>query len=423
MAWSGDFTLATRPRWQLRNSGESRITMSYLETLKHPIIARLSLIQLISYFGTWFSQVAIFSMLVEFGADEVMISLVAAMSMLPAVILAPMIGIIIDRFSFKKLMIVLLIIEITMTLSFMLINSLSSVWILMLLIFIRSSAASILFSAEMSLFPKIIRGEMLKNTNEIHSIIWSLCYASGMAVGGLATFYLGFDTAFLVDALLYILALFILFRLRLSLEQEVHRDTGWTMLKEGFLYFVSRKKIIHLVLLHASLGLTSFDALVTLLADFSYKEIIAVPLAIGWMNATRAIALTMGPFLISKVVNKYTLHYFFAAEGLFIILWSQLQFDFYTGLVGLFGAGLLTTTLWSYTYLLIQEEIEPRFLGRVISYNDMFFMLTNVLVALFIGYGANWGLSLEQVTIVLGLGFIGTAIYYRWFQKHYFSAV
>jgi MFS family permease len=393
--------------------------MRYLETLKHPVIARLSLIQLISYFGTWFSQVAIFSMLVAYGADEVTIALVAAMSMLPAVILAPIIGIIIDRIPFKRLMLILLSIEISMTLSFILINSLERVWILMILIFIRSSAASMLFSAEMSLFPKIIKGEMLKNTNEIHSIIWSLCYASGMAVGGLVTFYMGFDTAFLIDALLYGVAILILLGLRLTLKEQIHRDTGWTMLKEGFAYFLSNKKIIHLVLLHATLGLTSFDALVTLLADFTYKEIIAVPLAIGWMNATRAIALTAGPFFISKIVHKNTLHWFFILEGIGIILWSQLQFDFYLGLVGLFAAGFFTTTLWSYTYLLIQEEIDPRFMGRVISYNDMFFMLANVLVALFIGYGAEWGLSLETITIVLGLGFIATAGYYKWFHQTY----
>jgi len=395
--------------------------MSYLETLRHPIIARLSLIQLISYFGTWFSQVAIFSMLVAYGADEVTIALVAAMGMLPAVILAPLIGIIIDRFPFKKLMMVLLIVEITATLSFILINSLEMVWILMILIFIRSSAASMLFSAEMSLFPRIIQGEMLKNTNEIHSIIWSLCYASGMAVGGVATFYMGFDAAFLIDALLYSVAVLILLGLQLSLRQEIHRDTNWTMLKEGFAYFLSRKKIIHLVLLHATLGLTSFDALVTLLADFSYKEIIAVPLAIGWMNATRAVALTIGPFFVSRIIHKNTLHYFFILEGIGIILWSQLQFDFYLGLIGLFAAGFLTTTLWSYTYLLIQEEIDPKFMGRVISYNDMFFMLANVLVALFIGYGAEWGLSLDTITVILGSGFIVTAGYYAWFRRHYFQ--
>ena len=395
--------------------------MSYIDTLRHPVIARLSLIQLLSYFGTWFSQVAIFSMLVAYKADEVTIALVAAMGMLPAVILAPVIGIIIDRISFKKLMAILLLIEISMTLSFIGIDSLEYVWILMILIFVRSSAASMLFSAEMSLFPKLLTGEMLKNTNEIHSIIWSLCYASGMAVGGLTTYYMGFDTAFLIDALLYLVALLILLGLQLSLSNEPHQDSSWVMLKEGFRYLLSNRKIIHLILLHATLGLTSFDALVTLLADYEYKEIIAVPLAIGWMNATRAIALSIGPFFIGKIINKNRLHYFFILEGLGIILWSQLQFNFYLALIGLFAAGFFTTTLWSYTYLLIQEEIEPRLMGRIISYNDMFFMLANVLVALFIGYGAEWGLSLESITVVLGLGFVAAALYYAWFRKHYLA--
>ena len=96
-----------------------------------------------------------------------------------------------------------------------------------------------------------------------------------------------------------------------------------------------------------------------------------------------------------------------------------MQFNFYLGLIGLFAAGLFTTTLWSYTYLLIQEEIDPKFMGRIISYNDMFFMLANVLVALFIGYGAEWGLSLQTITIILGMGFIATAGYYVWFRQRY----
>jgi len=390
-----------------------------METLKHPVVARLSLIQLISYFGTWFSQVAIFSMIVAYGADAITIAFTAAMAMLPAVVLAPVIGIIIDRIDFKKLMMTLLVVEIFMTLSFVFINSLEYVWVLMILIFIRSSAASMLFSAEMTLFPKILQGEMLKNTNEIHSIIWSLCYASGMAVGGIATYYLGYDTAFIIDAVLYIIAVLLLLGLKLSLEKTVHTDSNWQMFKDGFNYLISQKKILHLILLHAALGFTSFDALVTLLADFKYKEVIAVPLAIGWINATRALALMIGPFFISKLVNKNTLHYFFFLQGLGIILWSYLQFDFYISLIALFVAGFFTTTLWSYTYLLIQEETEQKYMGRVISYNDMFFMLSNVITALFIGYTAKWGMSLQNITIVLGYGFILTALYYVWFRKNY----
>ncbi|MCF6245263.1 MAG: MFS transporter [Sulfurovum sp.] len=393
--------------------------MTYLDTLKHPVIRRLSLIQFISYFGTWFSQVALFSMIVSFGADAITIAFTAAMAMLPAVILAPIIGIIIDRIEFKKLMGILLMIEISMTLGFIFINSLEYVWVLMILIFIRSSAASILFSAEMALFPKLVSGEMLKNTNEIHSVIWSLCYALGMAAGGVVTYYVGFNMAFTIDAVLYSIAVLLLIGLQLSIENVKHTDSNLQMIKDGFNYLKSKKKILHLILLHASIGLTSFDALITLLADLQYTSIIAVPLAIGWMNATRALGLMIGPFLISKIISKNNLHYFFILQGLAIILWSQLEYHFYIGLLGLFVTGLFITTLWSYTYLLIQEETDPKYMGRVISYNDMFFMLSNVVTALFIGYASKWGLSLEGITFVLGIGFFVVAGYYLWCKKNY----
>lgn len=393
--------------------------MNYAETLKHPVIARLSLIQLISYFGTWFSQVAIFSMIVAYGADAITIAMTATMSMLPAVLLAPLIGLVIDRIDFKKLMMTLLVVEIVMTLGFVFIDSLEYVWVLMILIFLRSLASSMLFSAEMALFPKLVQGEMLKNTNEIHSIIWSLTYASGMAVGGIATYYFGYDTAFILDAMLYSLAIILLLGLRLSMEKEVHTDSNFQMLKDGFLYLKSRKKIMHLIVLHAAIGLTSFDALITLLADFQYKELLAVPLAIGGMNATRALGLMVGPFFIGKIISKDNLHYFFILQGLAIILWSTLEHNFYLGLIALFVTGLFITTLWSYTYLLIQEETEHKYIGRVVSYNDMVFMMSNTVTALFIGYASKWGLSLESITTTLGVGFIFVAIYYMWFKRRY----
>jgi len=391
--------------------------VTYLETLQHPVIRRLSIIQLISYFGTWFSQVAIFSMLVSLGASELTIAFTAAISMLPAVVLAPVIGIIIDRIAFKKLMMLLIVIEIIATLGFILIDSLEYIWVLMLLIFIRSGASSMLFSAEMSLFPTLVSGKMLKNTNEIHSIIWSLTYASGMAVGGIVTYHIGFDMAFTLDALLYMLALLLLLGLHISSERTPSTDSHWQMIKNGFTYLKSQKKIMHLILLHASIGLTSFDALTTLLADFEYKELIAVPLAIGWMNATRAVGLMIGPFFIGKVISKENLHYFFLLQGFAIILWSQLEYNFYFGLVALFLTGFFITTLWSYTYLLIQEETDPTYMGRVISYNDMFFMLSNITTAMFIGYASKYGISLDVITMCLGFGFVLVAGYYVWFRR------
>lgn len=67
-------------------------------------------------------------MLVSFDADEITIALMATMAMLPAVVLAPIIGLVIDRINFKKLMGVLLLVEIGMTMGFMFIDTLDYVW-------------------------------------------------------------------------------------------------------------------------------------------------------------------------------------------------------------------------------------------------------------------------------------------------------
>ena len=393
--------------------------ITYLETLKNPIVARLTLIQLISYFGTWFSQVAIASMLVEYGASEIAIAYVIMMIMLPAILLAPISGWIIDRIEFKKLMQILLFIEIVMTLLFMTINTLADIYWLMLFLFIRSLAASILFSAEMALFPKILEGEMLKNTNEIHSIVWSVCFAVGMALGGVVTYYFGYDTTFMIDVVLYTIASFLLLALQITLKPIEHTESAFQMMKSGFDYLKNHKKLLHLIFLHASIGFTSFDTLVTLLADYHYKYLLAVPLAIGWINASRAIGLATGPLLFSRFIKHSNLHYFFALQGLVIILWSLIQDQFYYALIGIVFVGFLATSLWSYTYYMLQKEIESQFLGRVIAYNDMIFMMTNIVVTLFVGYAAKMGLGLNYITMIMGLGFIATAFYYRWFHHKF----
>ena len=393
--------------------------MRYLEVLRHPVVARLSLIQLISYFGTWFSQVAIFSMLASSGADEKSIAYVAAVNLLPAVLLAPFIGILVDRIPFKKLAMILLAVEIATTLGFLTIRLPQGLGLLMLLIFLRSSAASALFTAEMSLLPKLLESSALQRSNEIHSIIWSFTYASGMAIGGWVTYGIGAKGAFIVDALFYTIALLILSRLRLQLSSTQIQLPILRMIKEGIDYLRRRRDLVWLILLHASVGLTSFDALVTLLAQHRYREFIAIPLAIGAMNAVRAVGLSIGPFLIARAIDTRRLFYLLLAEGSAIVLWALLQQRFYLSLVALFLVGIFTTTLWSYTYLLIQERCDKEMLGRVISYNDMIFMLSNITTALFIGHAYAWGFSLQTITLLLGVGFFVTALVYLYIKQHH----
>ena len=378
---------------------------------EHKIIRDLSLVQFIAYFGAWFSNVAIYTMLVDFGSTEFAISVVTAMHFLPAILIAPISGAIIDRVKIKPLMLSLLATELVMTILFLTIDNKSEIWLLMILIFIRMSAASMFFSTEMSLLAKLLNGKPLQMANEIHSIIWSFTYAVGMAISGFIVNWYGVKTAFIIDALIFTIALIVFIRIDFVVKASIATDKFFELIKDGFRYIKNDKIILHLIFLHSSVGLTSFDALITILAKNEYKYVISVPLAIGISNAVRAVALMFGPIFISKYVTKQNLHYLLIFQGIAIILWGLMQDNFYVSLIALFIVGLSTTTLWSFTYALLQDKCDEKYIGRVISYNDMFFMLSCIVTTLFIGLMASLT-SIDIITILLGLGFLAFAFYY-----------
>ncbi len=351
-------------------------------------------------------------MMVDFGASAFLIALTTAVHFLPAVILSPFSGSIVDRISAKKLMTVLLFTELLMTLSFLLINSLDDVWMLFIFLFIRMSSASIFFTTEMTLLPKLLSGEALIKANELHSIIWSFTFAAGMAMGGIIVNLYGVKISFLIDSLFFIAALFILSRTIFHYEHKIVEENILQSIKDGLNYIKNNKQLIQLMFLHGTVGLTAFDTLVTLLADYHYKYIVAVPLAIGMSNAARAFALMIGPLFISNWITKERLFNLFIIQGIMIILWSFLQFNFYLGLIGIFLTGLATTTLWSYTYALLQEKVEHQYLGRVLAYNEMVFMFSNITTTLFIGAMASI-VGLDIITIILGSLFITVGFYYK----------
>ncbi len=387
--------------------------MNYRELLtNYPIIRKLTILQFVAYFGAWFSNVAIYTMLVNFGSSAFAISVVTAMHLIPAIVIAPLSGAIIDRFKIKSLMLTLLCSELIMTLLFLTIDSKSELWLLMVFIFIRMGSASMFFSTEMSLLPKLVSGKALQKANEIHSIIWSFTYAAGMGASGIIVNLYGVKTAIIIDVLFFLGAIILFFNIEFKVEIIHTKERIRDMIKDGFLYLKNNKMVLHLIVLHSSVGLTAFDTLVTLLAKNEYKYVIAVPLSIGITNAIRAVALMVGPLFITNRVNKQTLTYIFIFQGLAIITWGVLQFNFYIALIAVFFTGFTTTTIWSYTYALLQEKVEQKYLGRVISYNDMIFMVSNVATTLFIGIMAGL-ISLKLITIIIGAMFFVFAYYYN----------
>ena len=390
----------------------------YIKLLKDEYVFKmLSTIQLISYFGTWFTNVAIYTLLLDLQVSANVIAFTAAMHFLAGIIQAPFSGSIIDSVKPKKLMLYLLAIEIISTLFLIVVNDVSQLWLLFTLIFIRMAAASFYFTAEMSLLPKILDSDKLQKANEIHSIIWSFSYTVGMAISGFVVYMLGVKIAFLLDAMLFMISLYLLYNLNFEVTMQKNSEKLIDMMKDTFRYIKKTPHALHLMLIHAFVGLTAFDALVALMVENYYASIISTSLALGLLHASRAIGLIIGPVLLGKWINNKRLIYLFIFQALSVFLWAFLMENFYLSLFASIIVGLFTTTLWSYSYTLLQKNIDVKYYGRIIAYNDMLFLTSATLTSLMIGFLATRNYSLEFITVVIGVGFVLGGVYFKWILK------
>ncbi len=390
----------------------------YLILLKsEPILKKLSLIQLISYFGAWFSNVAIYTLLIQMDVEPQVIAFVASLHFLAGVFQAPFSGSIIDSINPKKLMLFLIVIEIFATLFLVFVNQVSDLYLLYTLIFLKMAAASFYFTTEMSILPKIVSSKNLQNANELHSIIWSLSYTFGMAISGFVVYLLGVKVAFVLDACMFVISFTLLYKVDIKITIIKTNENLLQMMGDTFRYIKNSPKAFHLMLIHAFVGLTAFDVLVALMVDKYYASIIATSLALGLLHASRAIGLVLGPILINRWLNNKFLIYIFIFQALAIWLWAYVMHDFYLSLVASVIVGLFTTTLWSYTYTLLHKNIDEKYYGRIIAYNDMLFLSSAALTSFSIGFLAQQGFSLEVITVFLGLGFVVGSIYYTWVLK------
>ena len=257
----------------------------------------------------------------------------------------------------------------------------------------------------------------MQKANELHSIIWSLSYTLGMAISGFFVYLLGVKTAFVFDGFMFVLAFALLYALEIKVKFTKTTESLIEMIRDTFSYLKRSKVAIHLMLIHSFVGLTAFDALVALMVDKYYAALIATSLGIGLLHSARAVGLVIGPILLTKWINNKRVVYLFIFQGMAVCVWAFMMDNFYLSLFASVVVGFFTTTLWSYTYTLLQKNIEEKYYGRIVAYNDMLFLSSAAFTSFMIGFLVTHDFSLEQVTIFIGIGFFIGAVYFYWILK------
>ncbi len=279
------------------------------------------------------------------------------------------------------------------------------------------AAASFYFTTEMSLLPKILPAKKLQKANEMHSVIWSFSYTLGMSLGGFVVYAFGVKFAFIFDSMMFLSAFVLLYTVKIEVDVIHKSENLIQMMRDTFVYLRKEPLAWQLMLLHAFVGLTAFDALVALMVDKYYAGLLATSLALGLLHASRAVGLVIGPMVLSKFLNNRVVVMLFFAQALAVLIWAFVMYDFYFSLLASLLVGLFTTTLWSYTYTLLQKNIEEKYYGRIVAYNDMLFLSSAAFTSFMIGFLATHSFSLEAITSFMAGGFVVGGLYFTWIIK------
>ncbi len=173
----------------------------YLQLLRRrPHYRRLWAAELVSSIGDWFSIVAVSVVsLTAPGGGALTLASALAAHLLPQTLAAPWAGFLADRWDQRRLLIGSALFEGVLTLGMALAAALGELLVLQILLCLRSMASAAREPAAGAVLPVLVERGELRQANALGALTWSVAFAVGMSVGGLAT-ALGPEVALLIDA-------------------------------------------------------------------------------------------------------------------------------------------------------------------------------------------------------------------------------
>ncbi|WP_106495281.1 MFS transporter [Lentibacillus sp. Marseille-P4043] len=161
--------------------------------------------------GSRFTQVAILTLLYQVTESGIAIGLLFATRMAPFLLLAPIGGMLADRFSKKKILITIDLLRTPFAVSPILVQGSGDLWIVYLSAFCLATGEAIYSPTRMSAIPTLVKQDKLLYINAIEQIMVGIVLVAGSSTGGIISYLFGLHLPFILDGLSYLIsALFIL---------------------------------------------------------------------------------------------------------------------------------------------------------------------------------------------------------------------
>jgi predicted MFS family arabinose efflux permease len=385
--------------------------------------------------GDWFDTIALYTIIQNLTGSGRYIGLLLVARFVPSFALGSLSGVVADRFSRQKIMIVTDVLRALVVLGFLFVRRPDQLWIIYVLTVFQLGLSTFFEPAKTAAIPSIVSERELVAANAISSVTWSVMLTLGAAIGGLITGWFGTDVAFILDAATYALSAALIASIRVKKRRKRERQKlslgralGITETIEGLRYVKDRPNVLALLLVKPAWGLGG--GILTLLAVFGAR-IFPVgdspATGIGVLFAARGIGTAVGPIVARRMAGEgqrrmqASIGISFLIAGLFYILFgSSTSFVFALIVLGIAHCG--GSILWVFSTVILQRAVVDNFRGRVFAAELAFMTLTMAASNYLTGELLDrFHISPRWVTIGIGLFFVVPGVTWfltqRWWDR------
>jgi predicted MFS family arabinose efflux permease len=355
--------------------------VGYIDLLRrNRSFRQLWLGQVVSQMGDWFDTIALYTIILKLTGSGRDVGLLLVARFVPSFFFGAISGVIADRFSRKRIMIVSDILRAVVVLGFLFVRRADQLWIIYVLTVFQLGLSTFFEPAKTAAIPSIVEDRELVAANAIASVTWSVMLTLGAAIGGFITGVFGTDVAFILDALTYLLSAALIASIRLPKRKKRERQKlslgrllGITETIDGIRYVKDRPRVLAALLVKPAWGLGG--GILTLLAVFG-ERIFPVGRdaagGIGVLFAARGIGTAVGPIVARRISGEgnrrmqASIGIAFLIGGLFYMAFgSATSFIFALIVLGIAHCG--GSILWVFSTVLLQRAVVDNFRGRVFA--------------------------------------------------------
>ncbi|MGD0014206.1 MAG: MFS transporter [Bryobacteraceae bacterium] len=384
---------------------------------------RLWLAQFVSELGDWLYAVAIYALLLKLTGTARSVAIAFVLQVLPQVLVAPSAGILNDRASRKRVMIVADLTRAVIVLLMAVAVRVQSVTFIYALLFLETVMWACFEPGRSAVLPSITTREELVAANALSSITWSTALALGSGLGGALATLLGTDAVFLINSLSFLGSAALLRGMRF---EEPHlagakplrpRDLiDFSPMAEGLRYVARDRRLVALLFAKAGLGVLAphwvllpiFGERVFPVRAAGLEPARGAMLAMSVLMAARGVGSLLGPNLgaiwVGESHPRLRLGILFGlvlgAAGYFGLAVAPSLWLASASVILASGGGSIG---WVFSTTLLQHHTEDRFRGRVFSADFASHVLSMSVVCYLAGRLVDAGMSAQHVALGTGL--------------------